>query len=122
MSKERFNRFVEAYEMMAREGRYRPAAPGDGVGGISLAATELADPERLHREAQKYAQDFYAADNKMEHHTGCSNFSTNRAFVFVIEAARLLCSGSDGNPYALKLLEMATREIKAADAQQRVNR
>jgi hypothetical protein len=42
---------------------------------------------------------------------GTSNFRTNRALVYVIEAAKSLCGGQD--EVSLRLLKMATEEIKA---------
>jgi hypothetical protein len=44
---------------------------------------------------------------------GCCNFSTNRAFVYAIEAARLLCSDFTAQPYAKKLLQTAIEDIDA---------
>jgi hypothetical protein len=47
------------------------------------------------------------------------NYTTNRAFVFSIEAARLLASGDgdgdgDGdNPWAVRLLQMAIKKIES---------
>ena len=43
---------------------------------------------------------------------GSSNFSTNRAFVLSIEAARLLAGG--GDEHAVRLLELAIKQIKEA--------
>jgi hypothetical protein len=43
----------EAYLAMAKAG-YRPAAPGDGFGSISLTRKQLADPAQLEREAASY--------------------------------------------------------------------
>jgi hypothetical protein len=45
---------------------------------------------------------------------GCSDFETNRAFVWTIEAARNLASGTDGDQTAITLLEMAIKEIRRA--------
>jgi hypothetical protein len=53
-----FARIREAYVAMATEGRYRPYAPGDGVGSTYLTEEELADPERLNQEASQYAARF----------------------------------------------------------------
>jgi hypothetical protein len=41
---------------------------------------------------------------------GCSNFTTNRALIWTIEAARNLCGGQDD--VALTLLKMAIDEVK----------
>jgi hypothetical protein len=105
-------RFHEAYLMMAGKARYRPRAPGDGMGGVYLTKEQMHDRGLLDREATKYAQEFAADDLKMSFWIGCSSFDTNRAFVFTIEAARQLASGLGGEDTALKLVEMALEEIK----------
>ena len=43
---------------------------------------------------------------------GCSDYDTNRAFVLCIKSARLLAGGSGSEPYALKLLKLAIKEIE----------
>ena len=105
----RIMRYVEAYLMMAVRAWYRPAAPGDGCGGIYLSRAELEDPDRLRREAFEYAMGFDKEEDGCAFHVGCSNFSTNRAFIFTIEAARQLAGGSDGNATALRLLRTRYR-------------
>jgi hypothetical protein len=85
-------RLYEAYMARAAVG-YRPGAPGDGFGHIHLTLAELRDRERLVEEAMKYVARFRKEENGQTFWTGCSNFGTNRAFVWVIEAARLLCGG-----------------------------
>jgi hypothetical protein len=106
-------RYAETYLMMART-KYRPAAPGDGFGAIMLSDEQLADADRLYLEAVKYAVTFCREEDSNRFYIGCSNFSTNRAFILSIEAARLLASGNDGNSYALQMLDLARAEIKAA--------
>lgn len=92
---------------------YRPQAPSDGCGHIQLTEEQLRDPERLCREACDYALRFHEIeDHDKAHWVGCSNYSTNRAFVLCIEAARLLAGGHDGDPFALKVLACAIREIR----------
>ena len=44
-------RFAQAYLKMAIEAHYRPAAPGDGMGGIYLSEDELEDRDLLLKEA-----------------------------------------------------------------------
>ena len=46
MSDFRFQRFRQAYMAMAKRAKYRPAAPGDGCGGIYLSKDELSKPPR----------------------------------------------------------------------------
>jgi hypothetical protein len=106
-------RFAEAYLMMA-DIKYRPGAPGDGMGHVSLSPDEYKDQDRLQSEAVQYAVKFYQEDNRQEFHTGCTNYTTCGAMVFIIEAARQLCTGDDGNQCAARLLSMAITEIECA--------
>ena len=68
------------------DANYRPAAPCDGMGNITLTPDQYDDRGRLYREAVEYALTFSQEDDKREFRIGCSNFSTNRAFVLAIEA------------------------------------
>ena len=107
-------RFAQAYLMMA-DAKYRPAAPSDGYGNIQLTGEQYEDRNRLYLEAVTYAMKFASVeDGTMDFHIGCSNYNTNRAFVFCIEAARLLAGGSEGDKYADHLLRLAREEIAAA--------
>lgn len=103
-------RFQDAYLMMAKTARYRPAAPSDGMGTALLTKEEADDPERLKEEARQYAIQFIKEEDEMEFDIGCTNYRTNRATVFIIEAARALCGVKD--ELAIDLLEMALKEIK----------
>ena len=94
ITKDKIMRFAQAYLMMARAG-YRPAAPSDGYGNIQLSLEQCRDRERLDREAATYALRFNREEDSLSFWIGCSNYTTNRAFVLSIEAARLLASGSD---------------------------
>jgi hypothetical protein len=108
-------RFIEAYLMMAMRAKYRPGAPGDGCGGIYLSDAELADPNRLRQEAVKYAKRFKAEEDTRNFNVGCSNYDTNRAFMFAIDAARNLAAGQGGNATALRLLKLAIEETEIAE-------
>jgi hypothetical protein len=112
-------RFFEAYLEMARVAHYRPAAPGDGCGGVYLTLAESQDAERLADEAIKYAIDFLIEENKRDFLIGCSDFETNKAFAWTIEAARQLASGSGGNTTAITLLKMAAAEVERVQKRQR---
>jgi hypothetical protein len=109
-----YERFRDAYKRMAREARYRPAAPGDGLGAIHLTKEQLKDPDLLEEEASRYARRFLEEEDTDSFWIGCSNYSTNRAFVYVIEAARVLGGGEVGDPIAVQLIEMALAEIQEA--------
>jgi hypothetical protein len=104
-------RIREAYLQMAEKARFRPQAPGDWLGDIQLSEKKLLDATQLAKEADDYADRFIAEENTSNFHIGVSNFATNRALVYTIEAARLLCAVY-GESYALKLLEMAAEELR----------
>jgi hypothetical protein len=109
-----FARVREAYLNMATEGRYRPQAPGDGMGSVDLNDEELADAARLDQEASEYAAGFIRDEDAGQFNIGTSNYQTNRALVYVIEAAKSLCGGQ--NQVSLRLLKMAIKEINEAEA------
>jgi hypothetical protein len=105
-----FERYREAYKIMWRKARYRPAAPGDGCGHVNLTKQELADQDRLEQEATDYAWRFMEEDDKHVYVIGCSNYTTNRALVYTIEAARALTGAADD--LAIDLLQLAIDEIR----------
>jgi hypothetical protein len=109
MNDPRLERFAEAYLAMARQARYRPQAPSEGFGNILLTPKQCGDIERLRREAVAYALGFSAEEDERTFWIGCSDFETNRAFVWTIEAARLLAGGKPVR--ATRLLNMAVKEI-----------
>jgi hypothetical protein len=87
-----------------------------GLGGISLSPDEYKDQDRLYREAVDNTLRFNQEEDGHTFNIGCSNFTTNRAFVLSIQAARLLCSGGDGSEWAARLLTLAIKEIESATA------
>jgi hypothetical protein len=99
---------VGAYQVMAEILHYRPAAPSDGFGNITRPLEELD----LDAEARHYAARWDEQESTGEFLIGCTDYSLAPATVFVIEAARLLCSGPWSGPWARKLLEMALDEIE----------
>jgi hypothetical protein len=103
-------RLREAYLKMAPF--YRPGAPGDGMGSVDLTEEEVRDPDRLHAEATAYALAFRQEEDTRSFWIGVSDFGTNQAFLWTIEAARLLAGGN--NKGALKLLKLAEGQIKEA--------
>ena len=110
LTEPRASRYREAYLRMAKEADYRPQAPGDGMGHVSLTRKQLTDPELLQREATAYALRFNKEENEMTFAIGCSDFCTNRAFIWTIEAARALAGGKPD--LALDLLNMAVKDVK----------
>ena len=103
------NRVIEAYLKMAEVARFRPAAPGDGMGSIDLTEEEIADPARLAKEAAEYA-DYFLKQEDSHFNIGVSDASTNRALVYAIEAARALCTPHPD--LALTLFKLAVEETK----------
>lgn len=93
------DRIGEAYVMMAEQANYRPEAAD-------------ADDDLLD-EAASYARRFVSEEDTLHFRIGVSDYTSNRALVFTIEAARQLCGGALGINCALKLLEMAVAEVKA---------
>jgi hypothetical protein len=91
---------------------YRPQAPGDGFGNLCLSREEVTNQERLEHEAAEYAIAFDKEENTRAFNIGVSNFDTNRAFIWTIEAARCLAGGADD--VALKLLKLAMADVKNA--------
>jgi hypothetical protein len=81
-----------------------------GFGDIQLSPEQCRDEGRLYAEAVTYAMHFAREDDDLVFRIGCCNYTNNRAFVRVIEAARLLCSG-DGDMFAARLLRAALKEI-----------
>jgi hypothetical protein len=119
---ERAVRYANAYLAMAHFAKYRPAAPSDGLGNIQLSKAELDDPRRLKEEALKYARSFSKEEDSHQFRVGCSDFRTNQALIWTIEAARQLCSGGGGNETAAVLLKMALRQVRSVADEDRKNR
>ena len=81
-------RFQDAYRHMAAIG-YRPAAPSDGMGTITVPLEQLD----LDDEARRYARRFIAEEHTRTFWLGVTDYTTNRAFAWTVEAARLMCAG-----------------------------
>jgi hypothetical protein len=105
-------RIREAYLLMAKAG-YRPGAPSDGFGNISLNRAQLLDHARLEREADFYADSFRREENEARFWIGCADFKRTQALVYAIEASRLLCGMDSAVPFAGKLLRLALGEIES---------
>jgi hypothetical protein len=101
----------QAYRWMAYRAKYRPAAPGDGFGGIFLSKEELSDVARLCDESAAYARRFRKEEDTCQFNIGCCDCSNTMAFVYAIEASRLLCAGHGCHKTAKKLLRMAAEAV-----------
>jgi hypothetical protein len=94
-----------AYRAMAREASYYPAAPSDGHGTI-------AEEVNVDREAREYAERWWNEENTGDYVVGSCSSSTRPATIYAIEAARLMCAGTPGDVFALRLLRMAVEELE----------
>jgi hypothetical protein len=73
----------------------------------------MQDPDRLDEEARAYALAFLRQEETSRFRLlGCAHYPTNRAFLWVLEAAYLLCAGEERNATAVRLLRLALKEIE----------
>jgi hypothetical protein len=84
----KLERLADAYKMMAALG-YRPAAPSDGFGSITIPEAEL----EVEIEAREYAHRFVAEEDTDHYFAGCTDYVFNRAAVLALEAFRLMNAG-----------------------------
>ena len=110
--KSELERIAETYEYMAREAKYRPAAPGDGVGNTDLTLRQLADSRLLREEAMRYACEFTRQEEAGQFWLGVIDNMTNRAVVLLVEAIRVLARGRGLEALALHLVKMAEAEVR----------
>jgi hypothetical protein len=80
-----------AYRRMANEVRYRPTAPSDGMGHITVPEEELD----LDAEARAYAENWWSWEDARKFTIGCANYEDRPTMIFALEAARMCCSGGD---------------------------
>jgi hypothetical protein len=94
---------ADAYKAMANEADYHP-----GDDGCEAS---------LDQEARAYATQWLAEEDTDTFGIGCTDFTTAKATVYAIEAARLLCAGVVGVATARRLLTMALAELEPAEAE-----
>ena len=85
---------------------YRPSAPSDGFGNITVPAAELD----LDAECRDYAAAWLAEEDRRRFRVGCPSYPGRPALVYVIEAARNICGMQPET--ARKLLELALAELE----------
>lgn len=95
------DRIADAYLEMSKRIGYRPNQIRDS-------------PRTVQEEAEDYAITFINEEDSTSFYIGVSNFQTNQAFVFIIEAARLLTTGED-DKRAATLLSMAIAIIQNSE-------
>jgi hypothetical protein len=91
---------------LAEEGRYRPAAPSDGFGGPLVPEEELD----LDAEAAEYAERWSAEEDRGQYRIGSCNKNDRPAFIFSIEAMRIIAGGGSSG-HAARLLRTAADEL-----------
>lgn len=109
ISAEPYAQVTDAYRKMATEVLYRPAAPSDGLGNITVPLESLD----LDAEADRYACKWWEQEDS-EFVLGCAEYSLRPAMVFAVEAARMACGGDRDR--MVRLLRMA---LDAAEGAQR---
>lgn len=97
----------DAYRQMATDAHYRPAAPSDGHGNITVPIEDLD----LDKEAMRYAHRWWTEEDQQDYRIGCPDFSDRPALIFTIEAARAICGVN--RELAINLLELALTDLKA---------
>lgn len=95
-----------AYKQMERVAHYRPQAPSDGLGNITVPLEELD----LAAEALTYARRWWDEEDEGTFRVGCCNYPTRPAAIFAMEAVRCLNAAMDD--VALSLLRMAVLEVE----------
>lgn len=103
--------FIDAYKQMANEARYRPAAPSDGMGHITVPLAQLD----LNKEALEWTGWWLGGREEEAYKlVGCADFHERAALAMVIEAASCLC-GVMYRP-AARLLRLAADMLDKAQA------
>jgi hypothetical protein len=108
MNRNVYGQISSAYRAMVIEANYRPAAPSDVLGNITVPEEEL----NLEKEAADYANRWWNEEESLSFYIGSCDFQTRKATIFAVEAARLMCSGTIGHPFALRLLKLAVKEVE----------
>lgn len=99
----------DAYRLMATRAKYRPAAPSDGLGNITVPEDQLD----LEIEAASYARRWWREEDGTTFQLGCCDYPTRAATIFAIEAARMMCGGF-AQPEAGSLLRLALESLEEA--------
>jgi len=97
----------DTYRQMAADANYRPAAPSDGFGNITVPIEDLD----LTSEAMRYANRWWTEEDRQDYSIGCPDFSDRPALIFTVEAARAICGVN--RELAIALLELALTDLKA---------
>ncbi len=101
-----FTQIADTYDRMAQM-KYRPAAPSDGFGNITVPTRELD----IDQEVIDYAEAWRREEDSDQYFLGCPDFEDRPALILIVEAARLL-NGQD-RAKAARLLTAATADIES---------
>jgi hypothetical protein len=96
----------KTYYRMAHEARYRPTAPGDGCGNVTIPLSQLD----LEDEAERFVRHFNKEEDEQRYWLGCPNYTQRSEFILLLEAARACCSADPD--LALSLAEMAVSNLR----------
>jgi hypothetical protein len=98
----------DIYRRFSEEAHYRPAAPSDGLGNLTVPEDELD----LAGEQRKFAAKWWQQEDECEFFIGCSDFEYRKVMICCVEAARGCCS-----EYSLirPMLEMALDELSKVE-------
>lgn len=103
------SRLHEAYKAMVELG-YRPAAPSDGVGNITVPVEELQPDIEAREYARRFMRD---EDNGGMFFLGCTDYRFVRAVVWTLEAIHLMNAGTIPDETLVpQLLRMAVHEYE----------
>lgn len=112
------DRISRAYRAMAAAG-YRPAAPSDGLGNITVPLEQM----NLDAECISYAERWKTEEDTDHFYTGCTDGTSLVAAVWALEALRLMNAGrfwSADSVTGRNLVPTLLR--KAADEYERAHR
>lgn len=88
---------------------YRPGAPSDGFGGITVPIRELDTDV----EGREYCERFLQEEHSGVYFAGVTDFRSLRSAIWALEAFRLMCAGNFGGEEIVpKLLRMAAEEYE----------
>lgn len=105
MSDKLVAQIADAYRQLAERANYRPGAPSDGHGTITVPVEELD----LDREAHEYAVRWLAEERDGRFLIGCPDYSGGPLMVYLVEAARATCAVN--YVLAQELVTMAQAEL-----------
>lgn len=102
---------ADAYRRMADEALYRPGAPSDGMGNITVPEEELDMADEIRR----FTQSFLRQEKEGMFDLGHPNHDGNGALALATEGARLICGVS--YEHAARVLRIAAEECERIAAE-----